>query len=189
MEDHTIISLLWQRAEAGLIRLQQKYGQRLLHTAQNIQGNVQDAEESVSDTYLEVWNTIPPQKPDPLAGFVYRIGRNAALDRLRHNMAQCRNSHYDVCIDELSAVLSAQTLEEQVEARELGRAINRFLGTLKEEDRRLFLRRYWFGDQVREIAAACGKKPNTVTVRLQRISQKLKQYLIKEAFIHESEIK
>ena len=189
MEDRTIVKLLWQRAEAALTQVQHKFGPRLQQTAVNILGNVQDAEESVSDTYLEIWNTIPPHRPDPLAGFVYRIGRNLALDRLRYNMAQCRNTHYDLCIDDLQNYLPAQALEEQMEARELGRAINRFLGTLKAEDRNLFLRRYWFGDEIREIAHFYGKKPNTVTVRLRRICEKLRQFLIREAILDEPEAK
>ena len=101
--------------------------------------------------YLAVWNTVPPKKPDPLAGYVYATGRNISLDRLKYITAEKRDCRYDVPIDELANCIPAPALEETVEARELGLAINRFLGTMNADNRALFLRRYWFGDSVQEI--------------------------------------
>ena len=87
MDDKHILNLLFDRSEQALAILAQKFGPRLLSTARNILGDDQDAEECVSDTYLALWNAIPPKKPDPLAGFVLKTGRNLALKRLRHNTA------------------------------------------------------------------------------------------------------
>ena len=88
MDDDKILHLLWMRAENAIDALQHKYGKRLLQTAANILGSPQDAEEAVNDTYLALWNAIPPAKPDPLCAFVYRVGRNTALNHLRHRDAE-----------------------------------------------------------------------------------------------------
>jgi len=185
MEDQKIIKLLFQRAESAIDALSQKFGKRLMSIAMNILGVYQDAEESVNDTYLAVWNAVPPKKPDPLAGFVYATGRNISLDRLKYNTAEKRDSRYDVSVDELASCIPAPALEEAVDARELGFAINRFLGTMNADNRALFLRRYWFGDSVQEIARDLGLRENAASVRLGRIRMQLREYLIKEGFTYE----
>lgn len=185
MEDQKIVKLLWQRAESAIEALAQKFGKRLMSIAMNILGVRQDAEESVNDTYLAVWNTVPPKKPDPLAGFVYATGRNISLDRLKYNTAEKRDNRYDLSIDELANCIPAPALEETVEARELGLAINRFLGTLRADDRALFLRRYWFGDPVRQIARDLGMRENTASVRLGRLRMRLRRHLVEEGYGHE----
>lgn len=185
MDDSKIIKLLWERAESAIESLAKKFGSRLMRIAMNILGVRQDAEESVNDTYLAVWNSIPPNNPDPLAGFVYRTGRNISLDRLKYNTAEKRNSRYDVSIDELTGCIPAAALEETVEARELGNAINRFLETLSPDNRALFLRRYWFGDEVKDIARDLNLRPNAASVRLGRLRMKLRENLVKEGYIDE----
>ena len=159
-------------------------GARLLYTARNILGDDRDAEECVSDTYLAIWNTIPPQQPEPLAGFVFKTGRNLALKRLRHNTAQKRNSHYDLSLDELTGILAGGSLDDALSARELGQAIDRFLVTLPKDSRVMFLRRYWFGDTVGQIAATLGYSENAVSVRLNRCRSKLRTYLEQEGYFY-----
>lgn len=185
MEDQKIIKLLWQRADSAIEALAKAFGKRLMSIAMNILGVRQDAEESVNDTYLAVWNTVPPKRPDPLAGYVYATGRNISLDRLKYNTAEKRDSRYDVSIDELAYCIPAPALEESVDARELGLAINRFLGTLNADNRALFLRRYWFGDPVKAIAKDLGLRENAASVRLGRIRMQLREYLIKEGYVDE----
>lgn len=182
MDDLTIIKLLWDRAEQALDLLARRFGRRLMQTARNILGNHEDAEETVNDTYLAVWNTIPPQRPNPLAAFVYKIGRNLALKRYRSNTAARRDGTYDLSLDELAGCIPGQALEETVEARELGRAIDGFLDTLSADNRNLFLRRYWFGDSVKDAARAFDLSENAAAVRLSRIRNQLKVYLIKEGY-------
>lgn len=182
MEDRQIIALLWDRVEAAIEALRIKFGKRVFATAMNILGDRRDAEEAESDTYLAVWNAVPPANPAPLCAFVYRIGRNAALYILRRRTAQKRYSGYEVCLDELSQTLSGSSLEEQMDARLLGQAIDRFLDTLSKENRILFLRRYWFGDDLPTLARERGMRQGTVSVRLHRIRNQLKDYLIKEGF-------
>ena len=94
MEDQKIVNLLWQRSESAIDALAKKFGGRLMSITMNILGARQDAEEAVNDTYLAVWNTVPPQKPNPLAGYVYATGRNISLDRLKYLSADKRNGRY-----------------------------------------------------------------------------------------------
>lgn len=183
MDDSKIIAMLSARLDSALDGLAQKFGKGLQSLALNILGSPEEAEECVNDTYLALWNAIPPAQPDPLSAYVYRIGRNLALKRLRLNTAQKRNSHYDVSLDELAGVLSGSTLEETVDARDLGRAIDAFLDTLNKENRIIFLRRYWFGDSVQKIAADRGLRENAVSVRLHRTREKLRDYLKEEGFL------
>ena len=185
MDDQKIIKLLWQRAESAIDALAKKFGNRLMSIAMNILGVHQDAEETVNDTYLAVWNTVPPKKPDPLAGYVYSTGRNISLDRLKYLTAEKRDGRYDIPIDERANCIPAPALEETVEARELGLAINRFLGTINADNRALFLRRYWFGDSVQEIAKDLGLRDNAASVRLGRIRMQLREHLIKEGYVDE----
>lgn len=185
MEDQRIMKLLWERAESAIEIMAKKFGKRLMSIAMNILGIYQDAEESVNDTYLAVWNTVPPKNPDPLAGYVYSTGRNISLNRLKYITAEKRDGRYDASIDELANCIPSAALEETVEVRELGEAINRFLGTIKPDHRTLFLRRYWFGDDLKDIAKDLNLKPNAASVRLGRIRMQLREFLIKEGYADE----
>ena len=183
MDDKLIIRLFFDRAESAIGALADKYGKRLYATALNILGSPEDAKECVNDTYLALWDTIPPQQPDPLCAYVYRIGRNTALKRLRDNSVQKRNNAYDLSIEELAECLGQSTMEEAIDARQLGQAINRFLAGQSRQNRTLFLRRYWFGDSVQTIARTYGMLPGAVSTRLSRIRAALATYLIQEGFL------
>ncbi len=183
MEDKAIVKLLIDRDEQALTELKARFHTRLYHTAFNILGSREDAEEAVSDTYLALWNAIPPAKPEPLEGYVHRTGRNIALKKHRFQSAQKRCSQSDLSLEELAAVLSGGDVEKALDAQALGLALDCFLDTLPRTSRILFLRRYWFGDTVTELAKALSLSENAVSVRLNRIRTKLKSYLIKEGFL------
>lgn len=185
MDDKNILRLLLERAENGIDALARRYGKRLMSIAKNILGVYQDAEEAVNDTYLAVWNTVPPKEPDPLSGYVYRTGRNISLDKLKYNTAAKRDGRYDVPIDELTDCIPAPALEDSVEVYELGNAINRFLKTQSRDNRVLFLRRYWFGDSVKDIARDLNLRQNAASVRLGRMRLQLQDFLVKEGFGNE----
>lgn len=141
MDDRHIIKLFFDRAEGAIEALAKKYGKGLYRMSMHILSDAQDAEECVSDTYLAAWNAIPPARPDPLSAYIYKVGRNTALKRLRSNTAQKRSA-YEVSLDELAGCIPDDALAEATDARELGRAIDRYLATLSTENRRIFLRRY-----------------------------------------------
>ena len=185
MNDQRILELLWSRAESALDALAQRFGTRLYRTAMNILNDPQDAEEAVNDTYLALWNAIPPERPLPLEGYVHRTGRNIALKKLRFLRAQKRSSQYDVSLDELANALPGDSLEDTLEVRALGRSIDRFLDGQNATNRMLFVRRYWFGDGINELAAVMGMTESAVSVRLSRTRSQLKHYLYKEGFWNE----
>ena len=181
LDDRSIVRLFFERSQSAIRELSLKYGKGCRCIALNILGDREDAEEAVSDAYLAVWNTVPPQKPDPLRTYLYRIVRNQALKKYHHDTAKKRDSRYDTALDELEACLpSPDGVESECTARELTALLNRFLGELLPEDRILFVRRYWYGDSVKELAELRQMKPNTVTVRLARLREKLRILLEKE---------
>ena len=186
MEDIRILQLLWERSENAVAALAARFGKRLYRTALNILSVPEDAEEAVNDTYLALWDAIPPARPDPLGAFVYRVGKNTALKHLRCRTAQKRDSSYDLCLEELSGILPGPSIEETLDARALGQQIDLFLGTLDVHSRQLFVRRYWFGDSIRDLSRTMGVSENVLSVRLHRIRSKLKDHLCKEGFWNEA---
>lgn len=186
MEDKQILAMLFSRTEGAIVVLMERFGKQLYRIAMNILDNHHDAQESVNDTYFALWNAIPPATPDPLAPYVYRSGRNIALKHRRKNSAQKRNGLFDVPLEELEACLPSDDLESQNEIKALGQAIDRFLDAQSREDRVLFLRRYWLEDSVKAVADTMHLTENAVSVRLNRIRKRLKEYLIKEGYLYEA---
>ncbi len=180
MDEKKILSLLWERSDRAVDALEKKYGKLLYRICYNILGQDEDARECVNDTWLALWNAIPPQRPQPLTPYVCKVGRNIALKRLREDTAQKRCSRNDLPLEELAASIPGSHMEDTLTARALGQAIDAFLSTQTKENRNLFLRRYWFGDSVQEAAKLLGLSPNAASVRLSRMRQALKEYLIRE---------
>lgn len=184
LKDHEIIALFFERSEQAITELIVKYGAAVKNVASNILRSAQDVEECVNDTYLHVWNQIPPTKPTYLGAYVCRIARNVSLSRYHSNTAQKRNSYYDVALQELEGTVPAlSTVESDYDAKELSMYLNRFLRSLQAQDRYLFMRRYWYGDGIGQIAKNLGITPHTASVRLFRLRQKLQNYLEKEGMI------
>ena len=184
LKDHEIIALFFERSERAITELISKYGAAIKNVASNILKDPQDAEEAVSDTYLTVWNRIPPTKPKYLGAYSCRIARNLSLKRFYANTAEKRNSYYDVALDELEETIPAlSTVESAYDVKELTQYLNQFLKTLSREDRCLFMRRYWFGDKIGDIAESLNMTPHKASVRLFRLRQKLQDYLKKEGMI------
>ncbi len=178
LEDTKIVELFFARSEQAISELSAKYEAAIRKVSQNILQSKRDTEECVNDTYLAVWNKIPPQRPDCLASYVLRIARNIAVGRYRKNNARRRSTLYDVALDELeSCIPSAVSVEYAYEAKELAGEINDFLRTLGQEDRLMFVYRYWFSDSVEDIAKIMGTRANRVSVRLFRTREKLRRYL------------
>lgn len=181
MEDQKIIALFWDRSETAIGALTEKYGGWIKRILWNILGDPQDVEECENDTYLGVWNEIPPQRPEHLAAFACRIARNRALHRIRYRTAEKRGPASP--LEELDGSIFAPSAEEHCSARELGQAIDRFLDTLDRESRIIFLRRYWFSDPLGDIGRDLGLTENHVAVKLSRTRKKLKNYLIQEGYV------
>ena len=184
MEDSKIIALLFERSEQAVEELDRKYGAAVRRVAGNILGDGRDSEECVNDAYMGVWSTVPPRIPEHLGAYVCRIGRNIAAKRYHAGTARKRNSFYDAALDELAECLSdGEDPQSILDAKELAAAIDAFLDGIPYRDRYIFLRRYWFGDDLGAVAAQTGLSRHRISVRLFRIREKLRQYLIKEGLL------
>jgi RNA polymerase sigma-70 factor (ECF subfamily) len=138
-----------------------------------------DAEECVNDSYLGVWNVIPPERPNPLLTFVCKIVRNISIKKYHVKTAMKRNSAYDVAMSEVSNyILSPNNVEAEIEAKELAHIIEKFLDTLTVENRVIFMRRYWFSDTYKDIADRVGITEKMVSMRLTRIRKQMREYLM-----------
>lgn len=183
MTDSNIIELFFERSEQAIVELSTKYGAVCKKVAGNILGNDLDAEECVNDAYLGVWNTIPPQKPDPLLTYFSRIVRNLSIARYHANSAIKRNSYYDAALDELEDCLaSTEDIEAELSAKELTVLLDTFLDALDQTDRIMFVRRYWYADSICDISQMFQMSRNNVSVRLLRTREKLRNYLKKEGY-------
>jgi len=164
MKEAQIMELLQCRSEHALEELERSYGGICTSIVRKILHDNRDVEEVVSDGYLRVWNTIPPERPRSLVAYLCRIMRNAALDRYDYNTAAKRNPALTTAFEELEAVLpTAQDgIAHLTERSELSEFINGFLRNLKQDTRRCFVRRYWYGQSIGEIAEATGFREEKV---------------------------
>ena len=185
IEDEKIIELFFERSEQSIRELDIKYGKVCRKLSNNIVNNRQDAEEFVNDAYLGAWNAIPPAKPDPLLTYICKIVRNISLNIYYRKEAAKRSSHYTVAMEEIEACIADQkTVEAEIEAKELARIIESFLDTLTVENRVIFMRRYWFSDSCKDIAGFMGLSEKNISVRLTRIREKMRKYLMeREVFL------
>jgi len=180
MDDSNIIALFFARNEDAIRHTDDTYGRRLFHLAVRILENDQDSEESVSDTYLKTWNTIPPQRPTYFFAYLAKICRNFALKRLDWKNAQKRKAEVVTLTQEMECCIPDASREAELDARELGKILDAFLRTLPRDNQMIFLRRYWFADTIAEIAARYGLSEGAVQMRLNRTKRKLADYLAKE---------
>ena len=185
IEDEKIIELFFERSEQSIRELDTKYGKVCRKLSNNIVNNRQDAEECVNDAYLGAWNAIPPAKPDPLLTYICKIVRNISLNIYYRKEAAKRSSHYTVAMEEIEACIAdRKTVEAEIEAKELARIIESFLGTLTVENRVIFMCRYWFSDSCKDIAGFMGLSEKNISVRLTRIREKMRKYLMeREVFL------
>jgi len=182
MNDPNIIRLYNDRDERAITETKEKYGNYCYSIAYNILGNEEDAKEVVIDTYLAVWNAIPPDNPRYFSSFIGRITRNIALKRHRERSAKKRNgSVTDISLDELKeCIASSKSPEAELEAKELTRILNEFLLSISARDRRVFVRRYWYLDKISDISERYGYSESKVKMILFRTREKLIEKLRKE---------
>ena len=183
MDDNQIVALYWERSERAIAETDLKYGALCRSVAGNLLGNREDAEEIVNDTYHAAWNAMPSERPTKLGAWLGRVVRNLSIDRWRRDHRQKRSAGMETLLGELEDCgPSPQTVEKTLDAAELGRAIDAWLRTLPREDAAVFLRRYWNGTALQELARERGEAPNRLAQRMYRLRLELKQALEKEGF-------
>lgn len=180
MEDAAIIELYWERNEDAIRETDVRYGRGLHTLAGRIVQTAEDAEESVSDTYMRAWNTIPPLRPCALFAYLAKICRSLALDRLDWSNAAKRKAEIIPLSEELQLCIPDDSHERRDDGKEIGRLLNAFLAGLPKDSRVIFVRRYWFADTIDEIAARYGMSQSKVKTQLHRTRAKLRVFLEKE---------
>ena len=180
MDDGKIIDMFFARNEDAIRHTDAAYGRRLYHLADRIVENGQDAEESVSDTYLKAWNTIPPKRPEHFFAYIAKICRNFALKRVVWKNAQKRKAEVVTLTQEMENCIPDTYRDSAADARELGQLLDAFLRTLTPDNQMVFLRRYWYCESVEELGRRYRMSQSAVKSSLFRTRNKLKAYLEKE---------
>jgi len=181
MNDAQIIELYWQRSEQAISASDNQYGRFCRRIAMNILNNAEDSEECVNDTWHRAWDNMPPQKPNILSAFFGRITRNLSLSRFRLNHAQKRYDGMTLLLSELEdCIPSKGSIEQETEERYLAEVISDWLASIPRDDRILFVRRYWFGDMLKDLAKECGTNQNQMAQRVYRLRNALKSKLEQE---------
>ena len=182
MEDNKIIQLFWERDETAISAVSEKYGRCCAAIARNIIGNEQSAEECVNDTLLELWENIPPNRPERLTAFIYEVARKNALDAVKSMKAQKRGGgKIDLILDELNDVAADYSVEQTAERHETLAAIREFLRRLPDRKQKVFVLRYWYCYSAFDIAQMVGMTEANVYNVLKRVRKKLLEYLEKRS--------
>lgn len=186
MENNDIITLFSERSEKAIDELANKYGRLCKRIANKILHSNEDADECVNDTYLQVWNSIPPQNPVNLFAYVCRIARNISINRLKYNSRKKRSFEIDALFSELNECIpSEKDVYKEVEEAEIIKLINSFLWSLDVERRVLFIRRYFEAESIEKLAADFEMSKSNVSTKLGRTRNKLKKYLEKEGIFYD----
>lgn len=184
MDDKSIVDLYFSRNQDAITQTDKKYGRYCYSIAYNILTNKEDAEESVSDTYMTAWRAIPPRRPSVLSTFLGKITRHISIDKWRERSAYKRGGgEVILTLEELEdCVAGLQNVEMEYERKELIRAYVKFLDTLPATERRVFLCRYWYVDSIEAIAEKFGFSQSKVKTMLYRTRKKLRKTLWEEGF-------
>ena len=184
MEDEAIVSLYWDRDERAIRETEIKYDRYLTKIAYNILNNMDDSRESVNDTYLAAWDSMPPHRPSVLSAYLAKLTRRISIDCFRYRTRDKRmGSEYAISLSELGDCVSGgNSTEEIVNVRLLADAIGIYLRLQPQEVRNAFIARYYFLDPVKEVAKNCGMTESKCKTVLYRARLGLKEYLEKEGF-------
>lgn len=180
MDDLQIIELYFERDETAIKETANKYGGLCFSVANNILSSREDSEECVNDTYLTVWDKIPPTRPNNFIAFICRIVRNLSLKKLEFIQAMKRAPDMVMSLSELEEVLPDNRINPNVGDEEIGKLINKFLRGEKETVRNVFIRKYWCFDSIEDIAKRYSFSESKVKSMLYHTRNKLRKHLERE---------
>lgn len=185
MQDSQIVDLYWDRNETAIDQTDKKYGRYLTKIAYNILADREDSQESVNDTYLAAWNSMPPHRPDALSTYLGKLTRRISIDLFRKKTSQKRGGgEYALSLQELEGCISGgNTTEQALDLQLLSEAIETYLRSVTQEARNVFIGRYYYLDPVKKIAGYCGITESKAKILLHRTRQGLWEYLQKEGFV------
>ena len=184
MNDAEIVVKFLKRDEDAVADAKKEYEDYCMYIANNILHDRRDSEECVNDALLAAWNSIPPQEPENLRTYLGKLVREIAVNRFKMNNRQKRIKS-DICqsLDEIAEIVSGGDVADEIEEKELSLSISRFLYTLDETKRNVFIRRYWHYDSIDAICKRYGFGKSKVLMMLKRTRDSLAEYLKKEGFI------
>ncbi len=182
MEDYQIVDLYWARSESAIEQTEQKYGRMLTSISNGLVATKQDAEECVNDTYLVAWNSMPDQRPIYLGAFLSKIVRRISITRFRSISAEKRGGANSLIYELTDCVPSESDLQSEYDNKMLAEALNRFLLSLDEEKRYIFVRRYYYSDSIGDISRSIGAGEGKIKTALFRARKALREFLEKEGF-------
>lgn len=184
MTDEQIIQLYWERNESAISETQTSYEKYLTKIIYNITGNIQDSTECLNDTYLKIWNSIPPNKPVVFSAYIGKIARETAIDTYRkQNRHKRKASEYTLTLDEIAECVSGnESTEKSVESEILGKEISLFLRGISSEKRKVFVMRYFYADSIKDISLQTNMSEAKIKSILHRTRKELKKHLEKEGY-------
>ena len=184
VEDQQLIKLFFDRSDKAICHLADKYEKSMYTISYNILQNRQDAEECVNDSYLSLWNAIPPARPDPLYSFVCRVTRNISLTRYKYNSAYKRDRANQVSFEEIADCFPADSdVTAEMEKEEITKILNMWLDTLNKDNLYIFMRRYWYMDSVSDISTNMQITQAAVYLRIDRMKKSLYKYLTERGVV------
>jgi len=182
MNDNDILELYWDRDERAISETELKYGALCRSISFGILSDKGGAEECVNDSYMRLWNSIPPERPASLCAYLCRICRNLSIDRYNSLRREKRGGRSLALLDELSECIPTSHESEVCDRLALKEALDRFLASIEPVSRSVFMKRYWFCQRVKEISRDTGLSVSAVKMSLMRSRKKLKKELEKEGF-------
>ena len=179
--DEEIIELYWRREERAIWETDKKYGQFLFRLAFNILHDPLDCEECKNDTYLGLWDAIPPTRPTVFPAFIVQILRRIAINRYKEKICKKRiPSQLTESVEDFAGTLTTyETPESRYAVRELGKTISDYVRGLSDRQRYLFIERFYMAESVENIAKDLGIAVSTAYREMEKIKRGLKDYLEK----------
>jgi len=177
MEDSKIVDLYWARDEAAIRESDRKYGKMLHALSYSLLSSREDAEECVSDTYLDAWHAIPPARPVRLGAFLSKITRRISIDRYRAIHNERRGGVDNLCAELTECIPDTSTVGEEYESRRLREELNSFLYSCSREKRAMFILRYFHSMSTADIAARLSVTESKVKTTLHRMRRELQNFL------------
>lgn len=179
MDDQSIVELYLQRDENAIKESRNKYEAYCYRIAMNILSVAEDVEECINDTWISVWNRIPPVIPKSLKAFLGKLVRDISLSRYRAVHAQKRYNGMELILDELAECIpSGQDIQKSLEQKELSETVNGWLDSLPQEDRVLFVKRYYYGETVKQLSEMQSCTENQMAQKMMKLRNKLKAHLL-----------
>ncbi len=182
MEDKEIVELYWNRDEKAIVETDCKYRLYLLTIIRRILQNLEDCSETLNDSYLKIWNSIPPNYPTCFRAFISKITRNTAIDKYRMTTKKYKDFIYTVFEDESQQLFSKETVEENILNQELGELISDFLSERTVLERKIFVGRYFFFYSRKDLACYLNVSENKIRNTIYVLNKDLRKYLVAEGY-------